>query len=270
MLNVSRGGYYAWKKRVPSQRERDDSTLAAKITSIFLVHKKRYGVRRIHAELLRSGIRVAYKRVARLMRQLGLRSVHPTPRKRTTTPATHRIYAPDLVQRNFVPNKPNTLWYGDITYARTMEGWTYIASVIDGYSKKIVGWSIADRMDTNLVINALNKAIQQRKPPKNVIFHSDRGSQYTSTQFITHCRKNNIRNSTGRTGSCYDNAAAESFWATLKKELIHQQLFITQQQLTHHIFEYIEGYYNKHRIHSALNYKTPHEHEQHYKQQQAA
>jgi transposase InsO family protein len=205
MLSVTRQGYYQWKGRAPSLHDRDDAVLAGKIVVLFEFHKKRYGVRRIHAELLRGGVRVAYKRVCRLMRELGLVSVHPKPWKKTTLRSAEASSLPDLVGRRFTPAIPNSVWYGDITYVRTWDGWAYIASVIDGYSRKVVGWAVADHMRTELIVAALTMALRQRKPGPGVIFHSDRGSQYTSDEFITFCHDNGVRNSVGRTGICYDN-----------------------------------------------------------------
>jgi putative transposase len=262
MLSVTRQGYYAWKKRTPSQHDRDDSALRTKIKVLFEFHKKRYGVRRIHAELRRGGVRVAYKRVQRLMVEMGLISVHPRPRKRTTIPAASPSQLPDLVGRAFTPVTPNALWYGDITYVRTWDGWGYIASVIDGYSRKVVGWAIADHMRTELVMDALRMALARRRPPCGVIFHADRGSQYTSKAFVEFCTEHGVRNSVGRTGICFDNAAAESFWATLKKEFVHLRPFDTVARLRREVFEYIEGYYNTKRLHSSLDYMTPVEYEE--------
>jgi transposase InsO family protein len=264
MLGVSRQGYYQWKKRAPSQHDRDDSALSTKIRAIFELHEKRYGVRRIHAELLRGGVRVAYKRVQRLMRVMGLVSVHPRPYKRTTVAAASPSRLPDLLGRRFNSPAPNTAWYGDITYVKTWSGWAYIASVIDGYSRKVVGWAVADHMRTELVIDALQMALTCRRPSDGVIFHADRGSQYTSEQFVQFCRDNGVRNSVGRTGICYDNAASESFWATLKKEFIHLHPFDTIARLRRGTFEYIEAYYNRRRIHSTLGYLTPVEYENQY------
>src|SRR5262249_44770735 len=149
---------------------------------------------------------------------------------------------PDLVGRRFTADAPNQLWYGDITYVRTWDGWGYVASVIDAFSRKVVGWAVADHMRADLVIDALAMALKQRRPPKGVIFHADRGSQYTSRDFVKFCKVKNVRNSVGRTGICYDNAAAESFWATLKKEFIHLHPFDTVRRLANGVFEYIEVY----------------------------
>ncbi|WP_322756740.1 IS3 family transposase [Frankia sp. Cas3] len=161
------------------------------------------------------------------------------------------------VSQDFTADAPNRLWFGDITYVRTWDGWAYVASVIDAFSRKVVGWAVADHMRTDLVLDALRMAITRRHPPKGVIFHADRGSQYTSKEFVDFCKINNVRNSVGRTGICFDNAAAESFWATLKKEFIHLHPFDTVERLRTGVFEYIEVYYNRLRIHSTIGYLTP-------------
>lgn len=256
-LGVSRAGYYAWRKRGPSKREQDDTALLTKIRAIFKAHRGRYGVRRIFADLRRQGVRVAYKRVQRLMSEAGLVSVHPRRRHVTTIQAAEPSSLPDLVRRDFTAKRPNELWYGDITYVRTAEGWCYVASVIDAFSRKVVGWAVADHMRTDLVVQALTMAIVRRRPPKDVIFHADRGSQYTSHDFVKFCKIHNIRNSVGRTGICYDNAASESFWATLKKEYIHLHAFADLKQLRAGVFDYIEAYYNRRRLHSKIGYRTP-------------
>ena len=204
MLGVTRQGYYRWKSRQPSQRDRDEAALKQKITAIFEFHQRRYGVRRVYTELYRSGVRVAYKRVQRLMRELGLVSVHPHPWRTTTVRGAQPGDTPDLVGQDFVPSRPNTLWYGNITYVRTWEGWAYVASVIDGYSRRVVGWAVADHMRTDLVQDALAMALQQRSPEHGVIFHADRGSQYTSDQFQEFCQSRGVRPSMGRTGVCYE------------------------------------------------------------------
>ena len=263
MLGVSRQGYYAWKTRGPSRRERDDQTLKTRIKAIFDHHKGRYGVRRIFRELKRGGVAVAYKRVQRLMTELGLVSVHRRPGPRTTIPAEGRDGGlPDLLGGDFGAAAVNEKWFGDITYVRTWNGFAYVASVLDAYSRKVVGWAVADHMHTDLVEDALRMAIDRRSPADGVIFHSDRGSQYTSDQFLRFCRSHGVRNSVGRTGICFDNAAAESFWATLKKEFVHLHPFDTVARLRKGVFEYIEVYYNRQRLHSAIGYVTPVEFEE--------
>lgn len=231
------------------------------VKAIFELNKGRYDVRRIYQQLRRQGVQVAYKRVQRLMSTLGLVSVPPRSRRTTTVQAAEPSSLPDLVRQDFTAPAPNQLWYGDISYVLTWDGWAYVASVIDAFSRKVVGWAVADHMRTDLVLDALGMALAQRHPPKGVIFHADRGSQYTSHDFVKFCKANGVRNSVGRTGICYDNAAAESFWATLKKEFIHLHPFDTVERLRSGIFEYIEVYYNRQRIHSTIGYRTPHEFE---------
>ena len=213
MLEVSRQGYYAWKKRAPSARQKQDVTLTTLIAAIHEAHKGRYGIDRIHADLARNGYRVSPKRVRRLARAAGLACVHPRPYKATTLqdPANAAGLV-DLVGRDFVPAGKNQLWYGDITYIFTMSGWAYLATVIDGYSRKMVGWSVADNMREEMVIDALAMAVRNRDPGiGDVVFHSDRGSQYTGRAFRDACLSNGIIPSVGKTGICFDNAAAESW-----------------------------------------------------------
>lgn len=257
-LDVSRPGCYAWKKRGPSQREKDDSTLSTMIRAIFGRHEGRYGVRRIFHELRRQGVAVAYKRVQRLMPSMGLVSVHLRPGwPVATVQAAEPSSLPDLVGQDFAAAAPNRVWFGDITYIRTWDGWVYMASVIDAFSRKVVGWAVADHMRTALVVDALRMAIARRRPPEGVIFHADRGSQYTSREFVAFCRDNSVRNSVGRTGVCFDNAAAESCWATRKKEFVHRHPFDTIDRVRAAVFEYVEVYYNRQRLHSAIGYVAP-------------
>ena len=263
MLEVSPKGYYAWKKRAPSARQREDVTLTTLIVAIHDAHKGRYGIDRIHADLARNGYQVSPKRVRRLARAAGLRCVHPRPYKATTVqdPANAAGLI-DLVGRDFVPPGKNELWYGDITYIFTMSGWAYLATVIDGYSRKVVGWSVADNMREEMVIDALAMAARNRNPGiGDVVFHSDRGSQYTGRAFRDACLANGIIPSVGKTGICFDNAAAESWNATFKKELIHLHAWKDLADVRHAAFEYIEVYYNRTRIQKALGYLSPSEFE---------
>jgi transposase InsO family protein len=263
MLEVSRQGYYAWKKRVPSARTRKDVTLTTLIVAIHDMHKGRYGIDRIHAELARSGYCVSPKRVRRLARAAGLRCVHPRPYRATTVqdPANSDGLV-DLVGRNFVPGAKDQLWYGDITYIFTMDDWAYLATVIDGYSRKVVGWAVADHMREELVIDALVMAVANRNPGTGeVVFHSDRGSQYTGGSFRDTCLNNGIIPSVGKTGICYDNAAAESWNATFKKELIHLHVWENVAHVRQASFEFVEVYYNRQRIQKELGYLTPSEYE---------
>jgi putative transposase len=263
MLAVSRAGYYAWKKRLPSAREKLDVTLTTLIVAIHQGHKGRYGIDRIHADLARNGYRVSPKRVRRLARAAGLACVHPRPYKATTVQdqANARGLV-DLVGRDFVPAARNELWYGDITYIHTAAGWAYLATVIDGFSRKVVGWAVADHMREELVIEALVMAVRNREPGiGSVVFHSDRGSQYTGQAFRDTCLSSGIIPSVGKTGICFDNAAAESWNATFKKELIHLHLWKSIQHVRMAAFEFIEVYYNRKRIQRALGYLSPAEFE---------
>lgn len=263
MLEVSRQGFYQWKKRAPSARTRRDVSLTSLIVAIHDAHKGRYGIDRITAELARSGYPVSPKRVRRLARAAGLRCVHPRPYKATTVqdPAS-RLGLVDLVGRNFVPEAKDQLWYGDITYVFTMSGWAYLATVIDGFSRKVVGWSVADHMREELVIDALRMAVLNRRPgPGEVVFHSDRGSVYTGRAFRDMCFSNGIIPSVGKTGVCYDNAAAESWNALFKKELIHLHVWKGVEHVRQASFEYVEVYYNRQRIQKGLGYLTPSEYE---------
>jgi putative transposase len=263
MLEVSRQGYYAWKKRAPSARQKEDVTLTTLIAAIHEAHKGRYGIDRIHADLARNGYRVSPKRVRRLARAAGLACVHPRPYKATTVQdKANACGLADLVGRDFVPAGKNQLWYGDITYIFTMSGWAYLAMVIDGYSRKVVGWCVADHMREELVIGALAMAVRNRDPGiGDVVFHSDRGSQYTGRAFRDACLSNGIIPSVGDTGICFDNAAAESWNATFKKELIHLHVWKNLAHVRQAAFEYIEVYYNRKRIQKALGYLSPSEFE---------
>lgn len=258
-LGVSRSGYYAWRGRGPSERTDADHGLLAIIADAYARLRGNPGVRRIHAELIALGHRLSRKRVWRLMNGADLQGRHPKTWKRTTVPGEFPAPAPDLIGRDFTAEQPNRRWCGDVTYVKTWAGWAYLATVIDLHSRAVIGWAIADHMRTELVTAALDMALTHRQPPAGVIFHSDRGSQYTSALFAKFCRDNNIRRSLGRTGICYDNAVAESFFATYKKELIHTQPWPTIEYLKKATFDWIETYYNTQRRHSTLGYLTPHE-----------
>ena len=260
-LGVSVSGYYAWRARPASDRSRSDTTLTGRIRAIFDRLNGNPGVRRVHAELAAAGHRVGRKRVWRLMQAAGLQGRHPRAWKRTTIAGEKPVAAPDLIGRDFTAKRPNQRWCGDITYIKTWTGWAYLATVIDLHSRAVAGWAIADHMRTELVTDALTMAIKQRKPKGRVIFHSDRGTHYTSHEFATFCRKNRVRRSLGRTGICYDNAVAESFFATYKKELIHTHPWPDLSTLRKETFLWIEHYYNRQRRHSSLGYLTPSEYD---------
>jgi transposase InsO family protein len=264
-LGVSRSGFYAWRRRAPSDRDQADTGLVALIKAIYDRLRGNPGVRRVHAELLTLGHRLSRKRVWRLMRSVDLQGRHPKAWKRTTVAGERPVPAPDLIGRDFTAQAVNQRWCGDITYVKTWDGWAYLATVIDLHSRAVVGWAIADHMRTELVTAALDMALAHRSPPVDVIFHSDRGTQYTSGRFADYCEENGIRRSLGRTGICYDNAVSESFFATYKKELVHAQPWPSLKDLKKATFDWIETYYNTQRRHSTIGYLTPREYELGYR-----
>jgi putative transposase len=260
-LGVSRSGYYAWRTSTPSQRSIDDDFYIEIMKKLHSEARGNPGVRRLHAGLAAAGHLLSRKRVWRLMQAAGLHGRHPKAWKRTTVRGDNPVSAPDLIGRDFTADGPNQKWCGDITYVKTWEGWAYVATVIDLYSRAIVGYAIDDHMRTSLVTDALDMAITNRKPEPGVIFHSDRGTQYTSTEFNTYCQAKGIRRSLGKTGICYDNAVSESTFATYKKELIHTRPWDDLQTLRDLTVDWIENYFNTTRRHSMLGYLTPQEYE---------
>jgi putative transposase len=261
MLGVSRSGYYAWRHRPPSERARFDAVLQEKIETIHRNSRATYGAPRIHAELRAIGIHCSRKRVARLMRRAKLRGCLRGGRMRTAYRRALQQAAPDLVGRNFAAQEPDRLWVADITYVRSREGFVYLAFILDAYSRRIVGWSMATHLRTELVVDALQMAIARRKPSPGLVHHSDRGVQYTSLSFGKRLENEGLVPSMGRVGSAYDNALAESFVATLKTELLYRNSWPTRQMARTAIFEYIEGFYNNRRRHSALGHLSPAEYE---------
>lgn len=264
-LGVSTSGYYKWRQHTPSAREVQDAQLLEEIRAAHQDLDGNPGVRRTWAHLTASGRRTGQKRVHRLMQAAGLQGRHPKAWKVTTVAGERPVPAPDLIGRDFSAQAPNLAWCGDITYIKTWDGWAYLATVIDLHSRALVGWALDTHMRTELVTDALTMAINRRKPAGEIIFHSDRGTQYTSKEMVAYCVDNNIRRSMGRTGVCYDNAVAESFFATYKKELIHTKPWPTLKRLRRETFLWIEGYYNTRRRHSTLGYLTPAELELGYK-----
>lgn len=256
-LDVSTSGYYEWRDRPPSPATQRRERLAAMIEAIFEANHGTYGYRRIHAVLVRSGIQVSDELVRELMRELGLVACQPRPWRPTTTDPDQAHRIPDLVGRDFTATQPGTKLVGDITYIPTGEGWLYLATVIDCYSKMVIGWSMADHYKTSLICSALDSAADTIDLQPGCIFHSDRGSNYTSYDFGKKIKKMNMRQSIGRTGICWDNAMAESFFAALKNEWIHRMTFATRSEGRQAIVHYIEGFYNRQRLHSGLGYKTP-------------
>ena len=263
LLQVSRTAFYARRTAKPGPRAVRDTELTEKITKVHERSRGTYGVPRVHAALQRQGEDCGRRRVARLMRDAGLQGRHRRRRRLTTIPDPRAASRPDLVVRNFAPDPDglDTRWCGDITYVATDEGWLYLATVIDIASRRVVGWSTADNLRTELVADALRSACRERRPARPVIFHSDRGCQYTSQQFATLAREFGVRLSVGRTGQCWDNALAESFFATIKRELLDTSSWPSRAAARTAIFDFIEGWYNLHRLHSSLGYRSPAEYE---------
>jgi len=265
VLGVAKSAFYAWHKHQLSARARVDEELTNEIKDIYDASSCTYGAPRVHAELRHRGQRVGRKRVARLMRKAGLVGRTPRRFRRTTIPdPSTPVEVQDLVQRQFDPTKPNQLWLSDITYIRTWEGWLYLAVILDAYSRKVVGWALADHMRTELVTAALQMALANRQPAPGLVCHSDRGSQYTSAAYRDLLDRHGLRHSVGQPGTCWDNAVAESFFATLKNELIYVHVWATRQSARTAIFAFIEGWYNRFRLHSTLEYASPQVYEEDY------
>ena len=256
LLRVSPSGFYAWRQRGPSARAQVDATLLTDVRAFHERSDRTYGAPRILEDLREAGVRVGRKRIARLLRGAGLVGVSRRRGVRTTRRGPAETPAADLVQRNFTATAPNQLWVADITYIPTWAGFLFLAVVLDAYSRRIVGWVMATHLKTQLVLDALNMALGQRKPG-GVIHHSDQGSQYTSLAFGHRCEAMGVRPSRGSVGDAYDNAMAESFFATLECELLARRRFPTQAEARVAVFRYIEGWYNPHRRHSALGQQSP-------------
>ena len=259
VLGVSRSGYYGWERRPPSARALEDMQLTELIREIHARARGVYGAPRIHAELrMAHGIRVGKKRVERLMANAGISGLIKRRRRGTTIRVQGVRVADDLVRREFRPAQPNLLWFADITYLRSWEGWLYLGAVQDAFSRAIVGWSMAERMKAELVVDALEMGVSRRRPDAGLVHHSDQGSQYVSLGFGQAARDAGIAVSMGSKGDCYDNAVAESFFATLKKELIYRHgPWRTRRDLASAVFDYIEVFYNRERRHSTLGYYSP-------------
>jgi len=258
-LDVSRAGYYAWSERPPSDRAQRDAELGAQIVEIHAKSKKRYGSPRVHKALRRKGERVSKKRVARLMREKRLAGKRRR-RFRITTNSNHtQPVASNVLARNFTATAPDQAWVGDITYIWTHEGWLYLAVLIDIFSRRVVGWSMSDRLTTDVAMDALAMARNTRCPSAGLVHHSDQGCQYASSMYRRALERINAVASMSRRGNCWDNAVAESFFATLKVELVRDEDFTTRDAARSAVFEYIEVFYNRQRLHSALGYRTPSE-----------
>jgi putative transposase len=262
VLGVSKAGFYDWVSRAPSDRSLTDAWLLEQIKDIHKTNRGVYGARRIHAELAQArGIRVGKKRVERLMRQAGISGLVTRKRGKTTIRVPGVRTVPDLVERDFRPTEPDRLWVADITYLRTFEGWLYLAAIQDAFSRRIVGWAMDSHMRAELVRDALEMAIARRRPEPGLVHHSDQGSQYVALLFGQRCRQAGITQSMGSRGDAFDNAVAESFFKTLKAELVHRRSWPTKAGLRSAVFDYIESFYNRQRRHSTLGYLSPAEFE---------
>src|SRR5215203_1865169 len=265
VLGVARAGYYAWACRPPSDRSRSDALLGEQIRQIHDRSRGTYGAPRIHAELrLGLGVHVSRKRVARIMCEHGLQGVHRRRRGGLTRRDPAATPAPDLVQRRFAPPGPDQLWVADITQQRTDQGWLYLAVILDAFSRRVVGWSMADHLRTELVLDALDMAISQRQPAPGLVCHSDHGCQYTSFAYGRRLAASELVASMGTVGDALDNAVAESFFATLECELLDRYPWPTRSRLRTAIFDFIEVFYNRQRRHSTLDYHPPAAYEQHH------
>jgi putative transposase len=257
-LNVSPSGFYAWRSQPESPRKIANRELLVDIRRVHAQHRGRYGAPRIHAELRAEGQTVCRKRVERVMRQHGIRAHAPRRYRVCTTDSKHSLpVAANLLDRNFVADRPNQVWLADITYVPTGEGWLYLAVILDLFTRKVIGWSMREHMRAELIIAALTMALQRRRPGPGLIHHSDRGSQYAAGDYRKILQAAAITPSMSRKANCWDNAPMESFFGTLKTELVHQREYPDRDTARRDLFAYIEGYYNRRRIHSAIGYITP-------------
>ena len=261
MLDVSPSGYYAWCKREPSQHQQQDQALGSAIQTIFEQSRKTYGSNRIEKKLRDQGIHTSRKRVARLMREAGLRSVRARKRRKSLTKAGHHAYIVDnLLEQDFSTTQRNQKWVTDTTYIATREGWLYLVSVLDLHNRQVVGWAMGQHHDAQLATAALEMALQRQKPTAGLILHSDRGSEFANAHFHKVAKQAQIRLSMSGKGNCYDNAVAESFFATLKLEAVQSQVYATHDAARQHLFDYIEVFYNRQRLHSSIDFDCPAHH----------
>lgn len=266
LFEVTRQGYYAYVNRPPCQRVRDDAELCGTAREIFEESKATYGSPRVHRELRARGHRVGKRRVERLLRGMGLTPPRPRRHCKTTTRDDSHPVAPNLLARVFEAQRPNERWVTDITYIWTQQGWVYLAAILDLFSRAIVGWAVDTTLSTRLPMAALDAAIQRRRPDAKLLHHSDRGCQYTSKEYRVALKSLGITVSMSRTGNCWDNAVAESFFATLKGELLHRREWRDGYEIREAVFEYVEVFYNRRRLHSTLDYKTPAQVEEEFQQ----
>ena len=260
-LGVSRAGYYAWGKRPESRRAQEERALSVQVAAVHQESRRTYGAPRVQHELRRRGVRVAKKRVARLMRSQGL-VARARRRYVCTTHSQHaQPVAPNVLQRDFSPPAPNATWATDITYVPTHEGWLYLAVVLDLFSRRVVGWASSDRIDRHLVLRALDMALAARRPPRGLVHHSDRGCQYACADYQAALRARGLVPSMSRKGNCWDNACVESFFSSLKTECVHRVRFATRNEARLALFDYLEVFYNRARLHSRLGYVSPAQYE---------
>lgn len=257
LLGVPRSSFYAWRGRIETPTAARRRQLAIEVARVFKDSRQTSGCRRVASQLNREGHECSVGLVADLMRCLGLVAVQPRAYKRTTVPGEAPVVIPDLIGRDFSAPTPGQRMVGDITYLKTGEGWLYLATVIDLATRMVVGWQLAAHMRTSLIVDALKMAIDGGHVEADAIFHSDRGTQYTSAEFAVFCKDNHVRSSVGRTGVCWDNAAAESFFASLKNEMYYRYTFPTRARARFAVADYIEVFYNRRRLHSTLGYRTP-------------
>jgi transposase InsO family protein len=257
ILGVSESGFYAWRKRPACRRKREDAQLSSRIRQVFSTHRERYGSPRIHAELRHQGMRCSRKRVARLMREAQLHAKGKRRRMVTTRRDVSHPVAPNLLDRDFTATEPNKKWVTDMTYVPTTQGWLYLAVILDLYSRFVVGWSMSAHCDEELVASAFHMAVCRRRPQAGLLHHSDRGSQYTSRAYRLLLEQAGMSVSMSRKGNCWDNAAMESFFGTLKEECVGHIIYPSHEEARRSLFEYLEVYYNRQRRHSTLGYVSP-------------
>jgi len=258
LLHVPRSSFYAWRNRVETAGQARRRQLATEVGRVFTAGRGAYGCRRVAAQLNREGHDCSVGLVADLMREAGLAAVQPRAYKRTTVRGQDPLDSPDLIGRDFTTGgAPGQRLVGDITYLRTGEGWLYLATVLDLATRMVVGWQMASHMRTSLIVDALEMARAGGHIQAGAVFHSDRGAQYTSAEFHKHCQRIRVRTSVGRTGVCWDNAVAESFFSALKNEMFHHHRFATRARARFAVADYIEVFYNRQRLHSSLDYRTP-------------
>ncbi len=262
VLEVSESGYYAWRKREPSERKRVDEELGKRIEDAYLKNRQVYGSPRLHAELKEQGMHCGRKRVARLMRERGINAKQKRRRIKTTDSQHSNPVAPNLLKRDFTADAPNTKWVADITGIETLEGWLYLAAIVDIFSRLVVGWAMGKERDEQLITLAAVMAVERRQPGAGLLHHSDRGSQYTSHGYQTLLKQYGIEISMSGRGDCYDNALMESFFGTVKEECVERQIYKTRAEARQSIFEYLEVFYNRQRKHSSLGYVSPYTYEQ--------